>query len=318
MWLSCWRFRDELASDMPNYLHLSQKYQSKLRSAATKDEALTLAIGAAENLMKALKLSSDANEKKRLKAQCSDIMNVAGRIKNDANWTPQGEPPRATTKNAQIGQWAAEVVTAQSSAGLEDTASQPSLSRRGLSSTTAPVDNLSVPSGNISTSSFSLVTRSEYGQERSYVSRCPAPGAPALLLDLSDDPFPSSRVDSGAPTNARHEGRPNAKPPPVAGAQMQSSALVNASAFSTSPTQRFGRSVAEEGATSATPSTAAYSQIHRLAEPISTRKRSKREDIILLKASMVNGFKCPPWDRNPSPAEFAAEQGVELFMYVQI
>jgi hypothetical protein len=64
----------------------------------------------------------------------------------------------------------------------------------------------------------------------------------------------------------------------------------------------------------ASPSTAAYSHIRRLAEPRSTRKRSKREDIILLKASMVNGFKCPPWEKNPSPEEFTLQQGQDLFM----
>jgi calpain-7 len=63
-------------------------------------------------------------------------------------------------------------------------------------------------------------------------------------------------------------------------------------------------------------STAPYSRIRRLAEPVSVRKRSKREDIILLKASMVNGFKCPPWDKHPPPSEFVPQQDAELFMYV--
>lgn len=61
------------------------------------------------------------------------------------------------------------------------------------------------------------------------------------------------------------------------------------------------------------PSVVPFSQIHRLVEPRSTRKRSKREDIILLKASMVNGFKCPPWDKPPSSNEFLADQGIEMF-----
>lgn len=63
----------------------------------------------------------------------------------------------------------------------------------------------------------------------------------------------------------------------------------------------------------AAPSLASYSHIRRLAEPLSTRKRSKKEEIILLKASMVNGFKCPPWDKFPSPAEFVRLQGEDLF-----
>jgi hypothetical protein len=76
------------------------------------------------------------------------------------------------------------------------------------------------------------------------------------------------------------------------------------------------KNVTHDSDTNATPSVASYSHIHRLVEPASTRKKSKREDIILLKASMVNGFKCPPWDKNPLPSEFVAQQDTELFVYM--
>ena len=69
-------------------LTLKQNYQSQLQVAATKDEALTLAISAAENLMKALKLSSSSDEKRQLKSQCGVLMDVADRIKKSTNWTP--------------------------------------------------------------------------------------------------------------------------------------------------------------------------------------------------------------------------------------
>lgn len=69
--------------------------------------------------------------------------------------------------------------------------------------------------------------------------------------------------------------------------------------------------------TSAAPKLAPSSHIHRLAEPVSTRKRSRKEDIILLKASVVNGFKCPPWDKNPAPSDFTPQHGQELFMYAK-
>jgi calpain-7 len=72
--------------------------------------------------------------------------------------------------------------------------------------------------------------------------------------------------------------------------------------------------VQRKATASASPSMASYSHIHRLAEPASTRKRSKREDIILLKASVFNGFKCPPWDKTPLPNEFVAQQDAELFV----
>ncbi|KAH7085386.1 hypothetical protein BKA63DRAFT_16658 [Paraphoma chrysanthemicola] len=247
-----------MASQLEACKAAAEKYQTQLRSAKTKDEALASAIGAAEQLMKALKLTADATEKKQLKAQCGEIMNVAGRIKDDANWTPLGESHQASTKHERIGQWAAQVDSAQASASFEDTVSQSSLSRHGLSSTTAPVDDVSGPSAN-----------------------------------------------------------PIIEPPTVVGAQLQSGLFTAGFLPLPSTPQQADRSIAEQGATSASPSSAAYSHIHRLAEPISTRKRSKREDIILLKASMVNGFKCPPWDKNPSTAEFAVEHGAELFVDTQ-
>jgi hypothetical protein len=37
----------------------------------------------------------------------------------------------------------------------------------------------------------------------------------------------------------------------------------------------------------------------------------------LLKASVVNGFKCPPWDKTPAAADFLPENGQELFQYVR-
>lgn len=57
-----------------------------------------------------------------------------------------------------------------------------------------------------------------------------------------------------------------------------------------------------------------FPHVHRLAEPVSTRIRSKREDITFLKASLFNGFKFPPWNGNPSPTEFQLEPGVASFV----
>ena len=54
-------------------------------------------------------------------------------------------------------------------------------------------------------------------------------------------------------------------------------------------------------------------RIRRLLEPVSTRSRSTREGIILLKASLVNGFKCPPWTSNPTSTEFTRQTDDELF-----
>jgi calpain-7 len=293
-------------------LHLLQKYRSLLQSAASKDEALSLAISAAENLMKALKLSSDPGEKKQLKAQCGEIMDTAGRIKNDANWEPTAGPDQARTKNEQIGQWAAEVVSAQSPTPTpEDTASQSSLSRHGLSSTTAPIDNVSIPSGKISISSISRTDRPGYDQEPGFAHKA-THGPVESLIDPQDN-HSSSPLDAkmNTHTDARHKDRPSTQPSALVDREAHLSMAIP---LLSSPIPHVPGNVTHEGAASTLPSPAPYSHIRRLAEPVSTRKRSKREDIILLKASMLNGFKCPPWDKNPVPSEFVLQQDTALFV----
>jgi calpain-7 len=295
------------------YIYM-QKYRSQLQSATSKDEALTLAISVAESLMSALKLSSDPHEKKQLKAQCSDIMTAAGRIKNDANWKPAVEPQERTPQRLDINQWAAEVTSARSPiAGHEDNASESNVSRHGLSSTTAPVDNVSVSSGKLSNSlSFTGQRGCDQRSEPDRKATC----SPVLLIDLSSDQSSSlPHFTSNALTNARHEDRPQAKWSPAMETPVLSSANVGTSPTPAPSSTHIPTTVSHEGAASASPSMASYSHIHRLAEPVSTRKRSRREDIILLKASMVNGFKCPPWEKNPSANEFIAQQDMEIFMY---
>ena len=50
------------------------------------------------------------------------------------------------------------------------------------------------------------------------------------------------------------------------------------------------------------------SHVRRLREPLSTRNQSTREKIILLRASRVNGMKCPPWgDELPSANDFSLD-----------
>jgi calpain-7 len=268
--------------------------------------------------MKAMKLSSDPNEKKQLKSQCSDIMNTAGRIKNDTDWRSavDSQQARVQTQKVNISQWAAEVVSAQPTpVDFGNNVSQSSLSRHGLSSMTAPLGNVSIPSGKRSLSTISIP-----GQNgRSFVSSGTCEelrmGPFVLLIDLSDDQSPSTfDLASLAHTDTRHEDRSQTTPNSVVGTHAPSSTALHTSPplKLSSPDQH--SKVTQAAAAEASPSIAPYSHIHRLAEPVSSRKRSKREDIILLKASMVNGFKCPPWDKTPSPDEFQAQQDTELFV----
>lgn len=41
-----------------------------------------------------------------------------------------------------------------------------------------------------------------------------------------------------------------------------------------------------------------------LKEPVSKRKLSTREEIILLESAKLNGFLFPPWKNDPNPQEF--------------
>lgn len=53
-----------------------------------------------------------------------------------------------------------------------------------------------------------------------------------------------------------------------------------------------------------------------LQEPRSTRKLPNHEQILLLRASYLNGFKFPPWTTPPEPSEFELKNGEDLFLYV--
>jgi len=55
----------------------------------------------------------------------------------------------------------------------------------------------------------------------------------------------------------------------------------------------------------------------KLAEPLSSRKPSTREQIILLEGSRLNGFMFPPWKCPPEPCEFELQDGHDLFLYVE-
>lgn len=54
--------------------------------------------------------------------------------------------------------------------------------------------------------------------------------------------------------------------------------------------------------------------LQRLAEPRSTRKLTKAEQIVLMRGSKLNGSKFAPWSAAPSPGEFADDSG-EAFTY---
>lgn len=285
------------------HLHAIQKCRSQIQTAGTKHEALGLAINAAEQLMKAFKMTSDPDEKKWLKAQCAELMDTADRIKNMPDWTPTNLPAK-NDKNEQIGKWAADVaVTTDPARTPENTMFQSSTSNQGPSSTKAPMYT-HVASRTSSGSAASLPIRSANAYK-------PAHSPLQPLIDLSEDRLSSSygniSVGDGHNGSLQTEDQPGNGMKPSPGTASHHSSLQPAPVSSSQE----GKPVTR-GAVSS-PLTASASHIHRLREPISTRKRSKKEEIILLKASRINGFKCPPWSQDPATAEFVPQQGDALF-----
>lgn len=224
----------------------SQDSYSQIQSASTKKDAIGLAIVAAENLLKAVKISSDPEDQTRMKAQFSATMDLADKIKSSREWPPlaplgQNSLSSLTllqqplqSSNANVTSWAAGL----SQAGT--------YSENALQSTASPA------SGGLGVSNLA--------------SPSPVPSAFTLPLPLHD--FNKTSRESSSAKNFQNQGDTSAP----------------------------------------APSMASYSHIRKLVEPVSTRQRSKKEEIILLKASLVNGFKCPPWDKPPTSSDFAADQ----------
>jgi calpain-7 len=52
----------------------------------------------------------------------------------------------------------------------------------------------------------------------------------------------------------------------------------------------------------------------RLKEPLSCRKLTTREEIILLEGAKLNGFIFPPWTTDPDLEEFDLGNGDGIFM----
>jgi len=52
-----------------------------------------------------------------------------------------------------------------------------------------------------------------------------------------------------------------------------------------------------------------------LKAPVSTRSFTRKEQVILLEGSKLNGFVFRMWESDPDPEEFRPRDGEELFTY---
>lgn len=269
----------------------------------TKSEALDLAIGVAENLMEAMRLAPSDEEKKEIKSRCRAIMDVADRIKSSAQWVPlaqpQQEPQKQTTKEDEIDEWATEVaLSAPSDTSREHDAT--------FTKASSDSNLISFSPQLPAISHIAAVDHTRHIYENSTATTAVDLQKPQALEDfdgrtnvlapLVDQPKTQSGLLDHRGLGRAPDLLPKTQPQPVVGG--------------ISKTNRIAQQPSPPPLTMAS-----RTQIRRLKEPISTRKRSKREDILLLKSSVVNGFKFPPWDKNPSTAEFALD-GSTVFRYV--
>ncbi|KAK5114704.1 hypothetical protein LTR62_002278 [Meristemomyces frigidus] len=89
---------------------------------------------------------------------------------------------------------------------------------------------------------------------------------------------------------------------------LQEAERIKHSEESTSPNTRFATS-----RTTPESSPSSVLATRQLKEPHSTRTLSRAEQILLLKAGYLNGFKFPPWVTPPAPDEFELKDGEDLF-----
>lgn len=279
--------------------------------------------------MQALKLTSNADEKRQLKTRCGALIDVADRIKKSEKWTPSVDP---NTTEAQIGRRAASIDPRHSlGTAYQDAGSvwPGSSSHHGTLEHTprsGPPEDLLSASGNSPISSTIFPPRTQHlSVERlgSTLYRDDSRHISMPLLDLSDDQSQSQYGSWRTRADTQHEGNQqthNMEP-------LNSGSVSEATQSVFSPLSQFDyqrASTAADGSAERALEKAKASNfvspvhVHRLIEPLSTRKRTRKEDIILLKASVVNGFKCPPWDKSPAAAEFLWENGQNLFQYVRI
>jgi calpain-7 len=269
-------------------------------------------ITAADHLMKAMKLSSDPDDKRRLKSQCAEFLDMAERIKRTGEWaslvnlsivnpstvnsstvnSSTGSLSTENDKHDQIGQWVADVaVSADLTHTFRETASQSSASHdRGA----IAVPLTTQASANVSVPPVSLPIRGANVNVQS-------------PNNLPENRLPQSNgIIPMAPTGSQHNGG-------FQSGQPATDTVTSPTTGQSTPALASHRSSSATKVAASSLSTASNSRIHRLREPLSTRKRSKKEQIILLKASRINGFKCPPWDKDPASTEFVVQQGEELF-----
>ena len=304
------------------YLPISQNHELLVQSATSKDEALKQALAAAEKIMHAVKLTRDPAEKKILNNRFNAAADVARSVKN-GTWTPTR-------------------TTALFSRGSSTIATGPQISNPR----NAAEPSTSYPTGHNRGVDVGVVQH----QQLSLRPKSKADGIGAWAADVaeaahhtSDDPYPQStssipNTSSGTETDAQFISPVGKSLPSTSSSHFPPAQSIHKSADYENARPDHSRSISQsqldpvlqddlkarrqqvvqkELPVSDLPTS--VSHVRKLREPITSRKRTTKEEIILLKASLVNGVKCPPWDKIPSAEEFACDAtGIYTYVYISI
>jgi calpain-7 len=308
-----------------------QNYQAKLLQAASKDEAISCAIGAAENLMKALKLCADPKEKQDLRSQVKVIIEAADGIKKSDQWRPPAQRSSATpdpaTKIDDIDQWAAAV--AESTNGtvadgnLGSDEPEPLVAASKARVDLVDVSHNSAPSQGATPLPFQVnglyATNAPPPPKKTHNANNLGPNGAAEAQ--TNDAFSCLIAMHRSPATRQ----PTIPPQSIANPDPASSFVANTSPdplsvskMKTSPpfyedNTAHVRAAVSHGSATVRSTPQPRTQVRRLKVPVSTRTQAKKEKILLLRSSAVNGFKFPPWDKDPATSEFTLELGGDLF-----
>jgi hypothetical protein len=136
-------------------------------------------------------------------------------------------------------------------------------------------------------------------------SSTPAPAQSTPMRDASQASLSSNAADAAVHTATRVDFSRLRLNDTGGDGESNGKLVIAGPAFAstTSSVSEGGR--ADDGVLSTikAPTAASSGKRRRLAVPFSTRERSTKEEIILLRGSSIYGFKCPPWNGNPSMSE---------------
>ncbi|KAF2144597.1 uncharacterized protein K452DRAFT_356752 [Aplosporella prunicola CBS 121167] len=176
---------------MSSNLHISDiksevaDLEARIPNASSKDEALDLALKAAELCMKALKLASDKSQKSDISSRCQSLLTEAERIKKTNEWASSLPPSSSFIPTTPLSQ--------------NSSLARGSLSERLAikSSDTPPKTKRStppIPNRNLSTSEQILLLKGSRLNGQTYPPWKGDPEPSEFTLDYDEGPFTDKAI----------------------------------------------------------------------------------------------------------------------------